>query len=79
MTWVWIEDDGSLVIEFYDYSEDAQKCIGNDIAYILTVPPSEIGKVLLELFAERFASYFAVQEWLTLKDISFAKRVEDPA
>lgn len=79
VTWAWLEDDGNLVIEYYDHSEEAERFLGNDVAYILTVPANEVPHVLLTLFSERFASYFDAKAWLEAKEISFAKRVEDPA
>jgi hypothetical protein len=48
-TSVEIMDDGSMVIEFYDFSKEAESSFGNDVAYILTVNCSEKEKVLLRL------------------------------
>ena len=79
VTWAWLEDDGSLVVEYYDHSEEAHQWLGNDVAYILTIPPEEAGRVLLTLLSERFASYFEVKPWLEERGISYEKRVEDPA
>ena len=31
VTWIWLEG-GQLKVEYYDYSEPAQKFFGNDIA-----------------------------------------------
>ncbi len=36
-TWARIEQDGRLVIEFYDYSDQAEAAFGNDVAYLLVV------------------------------------------
>jgi hypothetical protein len=43
---VEIKDDGSLVVEFYDFSDQAERSFGNDVAYILTVNASDKEKVL---------------------------------
>jgi hypothetical protein len=79
VTWAWLEDDGSLVIEYYDHSEEGERFLGNDVAYILTIPADEVPRFLLTLFSERFTSYFDVKAWLEAKEIPFTKRVEDPA
>jgi hypothetical protein len=79
VTWAWQEDDGSLVIEYFDHSEEAHQWLGNDVAYILTIPADEATRVLLTLLSERFASYFDVKAWLEAQEIPFTKRVEDPA
>jgi hypothetical protein len=36
----WAENlsDGSLVIELYDFSADAQKWLGNDVAFTMVIP-----------------------------------------
>ncbi len=36
VTWVWLEN-AQLKVEYYDFSEDAQRMFGNDIAYTITV------------------------------------------
>jgi len=36
VTWIWLED-GRLKVEYYDFSESAQRLFGNDIAYTITV------------------------------------------
>lgn len=40
-TWVKISNTGDLVVDYYDYSEDAHNHLGNDVAYLLTVEASE--------------------------------------
>jgi hypothetical protein len=32
--------DGSLVVELYDFSPEAHKCLGNDVAFLLHVGPA---------------------------------------
>lgn len=41
-----IREDGSLVVELYDFSEDAQNHFGNDVAFLLIVPASEKPRLL---------------------------------
>jgi len=43
---VEIRDDGSLVVEFYDYSDQAERCFGNDVAYMLFVDAREAAMML---------------------------------
>jgi hypothetical protein len=35
-SWIWLEN-GQLKVEYYDFSEPAQKLFGNDIAWTITV------------------------------------------
>ena len=39
VTWIWLDPEtgGRLKVEYYDFSETAQKLFGNDIAYTITV------------------------------------------
>jgi hypothetical protein len=41
-----IKSDGSLVIELYDFSREAEKWLGNEVAFLLKVSPSDKGKML---------------------------------
>ena len=50
-TWARIDHDGRLVIEFYDFSEQAQSAFGNDVAYLLIVVPENKALVLSKLEA----------------------------
>ncbi|MCW3095811.1 MAG: hypothetical protein JWL77_1429 [Chthonomonadaceae bacterium] len=36
-TWVYIGEDGRLTIEWYDYSEEADRWMGGDVAFLLYV------------------------------------------
>ena len=36
VTWIWLENS-QLKVEFYDFSDLAQRMFGNDIAYTITV------------------------------------------
>ena len=86
VTWVWLEE-GQLKVEFYDFSETAQRMFGNDIAYMITV--SEMDKLiaaakqgetsLLEWIEQNFQSYFGVRRWLEEKEVGFSVERESRA
>jgi hypothetical protein len=79
VTWIWLEA-GRLKIEFYDFSETAQRMFGNDIAYTITV--SEITSLLpltkqseaslIPWITENFKSYFGIKNWLEENGINFS-------
>jgi len=49
-----IGDDGSLVVELYDFSDAAQRCLGNDVAFLLKLGAAEKAEMLTRLLpAER--------------------------
>ena len=78
-TWIWLENR-QLKVEFYDFSETAQRMFGNDIAYTITV--HEIDKLfsaakqdeysLIPWMAENFKSYFGIKKWLEENGIGFS-------
>lgn len=82
-TWIWLEE-GQLKVEYYDFSEDAQRLFGNDIAYILTV--HEMDKLfaavnqdevkLIPWMESYFVSYFGIKQWLQENGIDFKVAVE---
>jgi hypothetical protein len=86
VTWVWHED-AQLKVEYYDFSEDAQRMFGNDIAYTLIV--TEIDKLYsvakldkataVQWFVENFKTYFAIKEWLEDHKIGFTVVMESNA
>jgi hypothetical protein len=41
-----IKSDGSLVVQLYDFSSEAEKWFGNEVAFLLKVSPSDKGKML---------------------------------
>ena len=45
VTWLYIRQDGSLVVEWYDYSSDAQCHFGNDVAFLLIVASTDKVKI----------------------------------
>jgi hypothetical protein len=82
VTWIWLDPEtpGRLKVEFYDFSETAQRMFGNDIAYTITV--NEMGKLfsaakhdessIIEWMAETFESYFGIKRWLEENEIGYS-------
>src|ERR1051325_629000 len=79
VTWIWLEA-GHLKVEYYDYSEPAQKFFGNDIALTITVHEMEKlfsiinqNETSLILWMEQyFKSYFGIKQWLEENGIGFS-------
>jgi hypothetical protein len=46
-----IKSDGSLVVELYDFSDEAEKWLGNDVAFLLKVSSDDKGRLLSCLMA----------------------------
>jgi hypothetical protein len=85
VTWIWLDPaDGRLRIEYYDFSEAAQRLFGNDIAYTITV--DEMDKLfailnqteasLIQWMSHYFKSYFGVKQWLEESKIGFRVEIE---
>jgi retron-type reverse transcriptase len=78
VTWIWLETS-QLKVEFYDFSETAQRMFGNDIAYTITVHEmtrlfalTNLNEVLLiQWLSENFGSYFGIKKWLEENEIGF--------
>lgn len=83
VTWIWIEGE-QLKIEYYDFSEDAHRFFGNDIAYSITV--HEMDKLLstvnqskssiIPWMEQYFNSYFGIKKWLEENGIDFVMLIE---
>jgi len=83
VTWIWLEE-GQLKVEYYDFSDSAQKLFGNDIAYTITV--NEMEKLfsavnqdevtLIPWMEQYFKSYFGIKQWLQENGIVFSVEVE---
>jgi hypothetical protein len=83
VTWIWLEE-GQLKVEYYDFSEAAQRLFGNDIAYTITV--YEMDKLfstvnqnevtLIPWMEQYFKSYFGIKQWLQENGIDFKVDVE---
>jgi hypothetical protein len=79
VTWIWL-GNGRLKVEYYDFSETAQKLFGNDIAYTITV--NEMDKLfstvnqnetsIIQWMEQYFKSYFGIKQWLEENGIDFS-------
>ena len=79
VTWIWLENS-YLFVEYYDFSDSAQRMFGNDIAYTLTV--TEMSKLyflskqeetsLISWLVESFKDYFGIERWLKENGIDFS-------
>jgi hypothetical protein len=85
VTWIWLDPAGGQVkVEYYDFSEPAQRLFGNDIAYTITV--NEMDKLLSTInknetsiipwMEQYFKSYFGIKKWLEENKIDFSVEVE---
>lgn len=83
VTWIWLEN-AQLKVEYYDFSEDAQRIFGNDIAYTLTVTEMDSlyssskqnADLLIQWLVDNFHSYFAIKQWLEEMNIDFHLETE---
>ncbi len=48
-----IRADGSLVVELYDFSDEAHRLLGNDVAFLLELGAAEKDEVLARLVPEQ--------------------------
>lgn len=79
VTWIWLEN-GHLKVEYYDFSEPAQKLFGNDIAWTITVKDmdkflstvNQIEAMLIPWMEKYFKSYFGIKQWLEEHEIDFS-------
>jgi hypothetical protein len=86
VTWIWLDPEtgGQLKVEYYDFSESAQRLFGNDIAYTMTV--QEMDKLfsilnqneesIIPWMEQYFKSYFGVKKWLEENGINFGVEIE---
>ena len=86
VSWIWLDPParGQLKVEFYDFSELAQRMFGNDIAYLLTV--DDMSRLLLVAgqdetslipwVSENFKSYFEIKRWLEDKEVAFSLEID---
>ena len=85
VTWIWLDPvGGQLKVEYYDFSESAQRLFGNDIAYTITVKDmdklfstvNKNGSSIIEWVERYFKSYFGVKKWLEDNGIEFNVDIE---
>jgi len=85
VTWIWLDPAGGQVrVEYYDFSEAAQRLFGNDIAYTIIV--KEMDKLLstvnqtettiIPWMEHYFKSYFGIKKWLEENKIDFSVEIE---
>lgn len=82
-TWIWLEK-GQLKVDFYDFSELAQRMFGNDIAYTLTVDNMEKlyslvrqeEEFLIAWLQQKYKSYFEIKNFLEENEVAFHKEIE---
>lgn len=80
VTWIWLDNDGHLKVEYYDFSEPAQKLLGNDIAWTITVHEMEKlfsivnqdAASIIPWMEQYFESYFGIKQWLEENEIGFS-------
>ena len=78
VTWIWLES-GQLKVEYYDFSEPANKFFSNDIAWTITI--NDMDKLyatvnqdetsLIPWMEQYFKSYFGIKQWLEEHGIDF--------
>lgn len=86
VTWVWLDPKtgGQLKVEYYDFSESAQRLFGNDIAYTITI--QEMDKLyftvhqkentIIPWMEQYFKSYFGIKKWLEENGIKFSVEID---
>jgi len=86
VTWIWLDSEtgGQLKVEYYDFSESAQRLFGNDIDYTITV--QEMDKLfstvnqneesIIPWMEQSFKSYFGIKKWLEETGINFGVEIE---
>ena len=84
-SWAYVTEAGDLVVECYDYGAEAEASFGHDVAFLVTVAAADKAAVferlggqgaftdaaLLDLVAERFASYFEARKWLDAEGVPY--------
>lgn len=85
---VYVGDRGEVCVELYDFSEAAQNCFGNDVAYTLHIadnatlcqllqlhPGTPLTQIVDALGAE-FIDYFDLKRWLEENSVDFREEFE---
>jgi|SRR5215211_3427726 len=87
VTWIWLDPaGGQLKIEYYKFSEPAQKFFGDDIAYTLSIPETEMKRLYsltkqgensrMDWASKTFGSYFEIKRWLDENRIESTREME---
>ena len=81
VTWIRLDPSGGqLKVEYYDFSEPAQKSFGNGIAWTITVnnmdrlyeTVNQTETSLIQWMEQYFKSYFGLKQWLEEHEIDFS-------
>ena len=84
----YIGDTGELCVEIFDFSDEAQKVFGNDVAYTVSIHDKAALRQLLGLHADakdvdivdrvatQFEDYYAVKRWLEASGVAFDETFE---
>jgi len=52
-TWVKILENGDVLVDYFDFSDEAESSFGNDVAYVVTIKAADKAKLLQLLTAEK--------------------------
>lgn len=88
--WASVLDDGSLELELFDHSPEAASSLGGDVAWLYSVEPRQLARLmtllgvageaaLLAALGERFPHIHAVRDWLKAEAIPFTERFDSQA
>lgn len=44
-SWIYLEPDGTLVVEFYDHGPEAEAHFGHDVAFLICVKPQHLPRL----------------------------------
>ncbi|HEX2076479.1 MAG TPA: hypothetical protein VHG08_02185 [Longimicrobium sp.] len=86
-SWAILRADGGVTVEWYDYSEEAHRVFGNDVAHLVHVSPSDVPRLctllgaadadaVLQAMEARFADYFAAKAWLDEQSIPYQQEYD---
>lgn len=86
-SWVVLWANGGVTVEWYDYSEEAHRVFGNDVAHLVHVSADDVPRLCALLDAAdvdalpaamqaRFADYFAAKAWLNEHSIPYRQEYD---
>lgn len=91
--WARVTTDGSLELELYDFSPQAEQSLGGDVAWIWTVEAKDMPQLLsllpsqasdgdqglLTMLILSFADIHAIRDWIRLKQIPLSENFDSSA
>lgn len=88
--WATVLMDGSLELELFDHSQEAQSSLGGDVAWIYTVDAAHVPHImellgvaddatLLGAFQQCFPHIHAVRDWLKQQSIPYTEQFDSQA